>query len=36
MPIRYQAMKKRIHVTSTTTVYGSIIDTTVPIPALAR
>ena len=33
MPVTYQMTKKIVHATSTTTVYGIIIDTTVPIPA---
>src|SRR6478735_5924224 len=33
MPLTYQMTKKIVHATSTTTVYGVIIDTTVPIPA---
>ena len=34
--MRYQPTKKSVQVTSTTTVYGIIIEMTVPMPALAR
>ena len=36
MPMTYQMTKKIVHATSTMTVYGSIIDTTVPMPAFFR